>query len=66
MLQYRYNHPSKVSSVVGYLMNTEASNDNDYEYINHNWRIVKITSKYYDNPNPARNYNGNFNISTTA
>lgn len=22
MLQYRYNHPSKVSSVVGYLMNT--------------------------------------------
>jgi hypothetical protein len=24
MFQYRYNHPAKVSSVIGYLMNTEA------------------------------------------
>lgn len=23
MLQYRYNHPTKVSNIVGYLMNTQ-------------------------------------------
>ena len=64
MLQYRYNHPSKVSSVVGFLMNTEG--DQEYKFINHNWRVVSVNSLPYNNPSPTRNFNGNTNDRTMA
>jgi hypothetical protein len=65
MLQYRYNHPTKVSSLVGYLMNTCDDPSGSYEYINHNWRIVKVYATY-KNPSPTKTYNGNTNNETTA
>lgn len=64
MLQYRYNHPSKVSSVVGYLMNTEDNSKGTLSYINQYWRIVKVHLKY-SNPNPAKTYNNTTNDNTT-
>jgi hypothetical protein len=63
MLQYRYNHPTKVSSVVGYIMNTEDNSKGNLSYINIKWRIVKCAGKY-NNPNPAKTYNGNTNDNT--
>lgn len=66
MLQYRYNHPTKVSSVVGYLMNTNNTGHSNYEYVNHNWRIVTINSDEYNNPSPTRTYNTSTNNKTTV
>lgn len=59
-MQYRYNHPTKVSSVVGYIMNIDGNNPCPNKY----WRIIQATGKY-KNPNPAKIYNANLNEQTT-
>lgn len=62
-LQYRYSHPQKTSSVIGYVMNTANNSSGKLSYINKYWSIVNCSATY-TNPSPARTYNGSTNNST--
>ncbi len=62
-LQYRYNHPQKTSSVIGYVMNIANNAHGRLSYINKYWSIVSCSGKY-NNPSPMKSYNGNTNDST--
>lgn len=63
MLQYRYNHPTKVSSVAGYIMKTEDNKCGNLSFVNKYWRIVNCNAQY-DNPSPFKKYNGTTNKSS--